>query len=145
MDFPQIWPHLSTSSRSWLMEHNGEPRPDDLIAEILSVTGGEQSAQWWTGRSVPGGISRQRAFPPTIRLMAGEGTAGMVPTFTLEPLDGVGAQLCPCNIATATPQAFTEASRLATSPSQGVSRTASPCGYALLTSPDLPDSSWRVS
>jgi hypothetical protein len=37
---PQIWPHLSTSSRSWLMEHNGEPLPDDLIAEILRVTGG---------------------------------------------------------------------------------------------------------
>lgn len=44
----------------------------------------------------------------------------MVPTFTLEPFDGVGAQLCPCNIATATPQAFTVASRSATSPNQGV-------------------------
>lgn len=31
----------------------------------------------------------------------------MVPTFTFEPFDGVGAQLCPYNIATATPQAFT--------------------------------------
>jgi len=40
----------------------------------------------------------------------------MVPTFTLEPFDGVGAQLCPCNFATATPQAFTVASRSATSP-----------------------------
>ena len=39
----------------------------------------------------------------------------MVPTFTLEPLDGVGAQLCPCSIATTTPQAFTVASRSATS------------------------------
>ena len=54
MDFPQIWPHLGTSSRSWLMEHNGEPLADDLIAEILSVTGGELSAQWWTGPSVEG-------------------------------------------------------------------------------------------
>jgi len=26
------------------MEQNGEPLPDDLIAEILSVTGGEQDA-----------------------------------------------------------------------------------------------------
>jgi hypothetical protein len=54
MDFPQIWPHLSSSTRLWLMEHNGEPLPDDLIAEILSVTGGEQSDQWWTGPSVEG-------------------------------------------------------------------------------------------
>jgi hypothetical protein len=38
----------------------------------------------------------------------------LVPTFTLEPFDGVGAQLCPCSIATATPQPFTVASRPAT-------------------------------
>ena len=35
----------------------------------------------------------------------------MVPTFTLEPFNGVDAQLCPCNLATATPQSFTVASR----------------------------------
>ena len=46
----------------------------------------------------------------------------MVPTFTLEPFDGVGAQLCPCNLATPTPQAFGVASRPATSPSQRVPR-----------------------
>jgi len=36
----------------------------------------------------PGGISRRRAFPPASIVLAGEGIAGMVPTFTLEPLDG---------------------------------------------------------
>jgi len=30
------------------------PLPDDLIGEALSVTGGEQNAQWWTGPSVDG-------------------------------------------------------------------------------------------
>ena len=34
----------------------------------------------------------------------------MVPTFTSLPFDKGGAQLCPCGIATATPQAFTMAS-----------------------------------
>jgi hypothetical protein len=38
----------------------------------------------------------------------------MVPTFILQSFDGVGVQLCPCNIATATPQAFTVASGPAT-------------------------------
>ena len=38
------------------------------------------------------------------------GTNEVVPTFTLEPFDGVGAQLCPCNLAMATPQFFTVAS-----------------------------------
>ena len=36
------------------MEQNGEPLPDYLIAEILSVTGGEQNAQWSTGPCVEG-------------------------------------------------------------------------------------------
>ena len=39
-----------------------------------------------------------------------------------EPFDGIGAQLCPCSLATATPQTFTVASRPATSPGQGVPR-----------------------
>src|SRR5262249_31549579 len=71
----------------------------------------------------PGGISRRRAFPPTSRMLAGPGATGMVPTFTVEPLDGVGAQLCPCGIATATPQPFTMASRPATSTGPEVPRT----------------------
>ena len=64
-----------------------------------------------------------------------EGTAAMVPTFTVEPFDGVGAQLCPCNIATATPQAFTVASRPATSPSPEVPPTITPdsaCGDVVI-------------
>jgi hypothetical protein len=54
MDFPQTWPLLSNSSRAWLMDHNGEPLPDDLIAELLRVTGGEQDARWWTGPDAEG-------------------------------------------------------------------------------------------
>jgi hypothetical protein len=46
----------------------------------------------------------------------------MVPTFTLEPFDGVGAQLCPCSLATSTPQAFLVASRPATSTGPRVPR-----------------------
>jgi len=44
----------------------------------------------------------------------------MVPMFTTEPFDGLGAQLCPCGLATRTPQSFQMASRPATSTSQGV-------------------------
>lgn len=44
------------------------------------------------------------------RQLTGEGTAGMVPVFILEPFDGRGAQLCPCRLATGTPQAFPVAS-----------------------------------
>src|SRR4051794_23710251 len=38
------------------------------------------------------------------------------------PVDGVGAQLCPCGIATSTPQTFLVASLPATSPGTGVAR-----------------------
>ncbi len=44
----------------------------------------------------------------------------MVPTFTLGPFDGLGAQLCPCGFATATPQTFTVASQPATPTDEGV-------------------------
>ena len=54
-------------------------------------------------------IDRRQVFPAMLA-----GTDEVVPTFALEPFDGVGAQLCPCNLATATPQSFTVASRPAT-------------------------------
>ena len=54
VDFPQIWPRLTPLSRSWLIEHNGEPLPDDLIGEVLGVAGGETNAEWWAGPSVDG-------------------------------------------------------------------------------------------
>ena len=38
-------------------------------------------------------------------------TTGTVPVFTYNWLDEGGAQLCPCGIATTTPQHFTVASR----------------------------------
>ena len=73
------------------------------------------------------------------------GTDEVVPTFTLEPFNGVGVQLCPCNLATATPQSFTVASRPATLTGQGVSRAAKPPGCALQPSPYLPDLRWWFS
>jgi hypothetical protein len=97
----------------------------------------------------PTGIGRRCAFPPGSRPLPGKGTGGMVPTFTPEPFDGVGAQLCPCSIATATPQTFTVASRPATSPSRRVPRPAAsltmPIGCALQSSPDPPGWSWWLS
>jgi hypothetical protein len=44
-----------------------------------------------------------------------DGRRRRVPTFTLLPIDGLGAQLCPCGLATLTPQTFGVASLPATS------------------------------
>jgi hypothetical protein len=70
----------------------------------------------------------------------------MVPTFTLGPFDGVGAQLCPCSIATATPQHFAVASQPASRTDQRAARRPpTPDKYALQPSPDPSGSSWWVS
>jgi len=82
------------------------------------------ASDYYESSAHPESIDRQRIFPPTNGRLAGKGAVGMVPTFTLEPFDGVGAQLCPCSLATAAPQIFTVASRSATSPDQGVPRRA---------------------
>ena len=51
--------------------------------------------------SVPSGRHQpRRAFPSAAQAGQRGGTVRKVPTFTLEPIDGVGAQLCPCGIAT---------------------------------------------
>jgi len=68
---------------------------------------------------------------------------GAFPTFTTKPIDGGGAQLCPCDLATPTPQTFTVASQPATlyrpksSPPKG--------GCAPHSSPYPPDLSWRIT
>jgi hypothetical protein len=49
----------------------------------------------------------QTTAPDTRR----QGRTGTVPVFTHNSLDEGGAQLCPCGIATATPQHFTVASQ----------------------------------
>jgi hypothetical protein len=46
----------------------------------------------------------------------------MVPTFTTQPLDGGGVQLCPCGLATPTPQTFSVAFLPATSTGSKVAR-----------------------
>src|SRR3954447_24325433 len=84
-------------------------------------------ASEYYGPSAPSRPDRQAMRPPGPARRwqrRRSGRAGTVPTFIHEPFDGIGTQLCPCTIATATPQAFTVASRPATSPGPGVPRSA---------------------
>ena len=45
---------LSTSTQTWLVDHNGEPLPDDILDEVLTVTAGQRDARWWAGDSQQG-------------------------------------------------------------------------------------------
>lgn len=51
MDMSQVWPRLATTTQTWLVEHNGEPLPDDILDEILTVTAGQRDPRWWAGDS----------------------------------------------------------------------------------------------
>ena len=81
-----------------------------VVRPLRPVTG--LSASDETGPSVP---PRPRqpttSLPPARWQRTGPGRPGWFPTFTLEPIDGTGAQVCPCSIAAATPHTFTAASR----------------------------------
>jgi len=54
MDMSRIWSRLDSSTQAWLTEHNGEPLPDDILAEILTVTAGQRDPRWWAGDSHEG-------------------------------------------------------------------------------------------
>jgi len=54
MDMSQVWPGLATSTQTWLIEHNGEPLPGDILSEILTVTAGQRDPRWWAGGSHEG-------------------------------------------------------------------------------------------
>ncbi len=82
-------------------------------------------------------VDRRQVFPA---MMAG--TDEVVPTFTLEPFNRVRAQLCPCNLAMATPQSFTVASRPATSPAKEFSNRSCRSGARCYPAPICQVSSW---
>ncbi|GAB23746.1 hypothetical protein GOPIP_057_00640 [Gordonia polyisoprenivorans NBRC 16320 = JCM 10675] len=43
------WPRLASDTQAWLIEHNGEPLPPGVKAEILTVNGGSTEPSWWAG------------------------------------------------------------------------------------------------
>jgi hypothetical protein len=48
------WPLVDAETRDWLIEHNGEPLPPNVIADIMVVTGGTTDSEWWAGESADG-------------------------------------------------------------------------------------------
>ena len=113
------------------------PSPCDRLSRPRTTTGPPPH---------PTGISRQRTFPPTNLLLAGEGTDGMVPTFTSQPFDRVSVQLCPLQHRHGYAAAIHRGlpSRRP-KPTKESPHTASLCGCALLRGPNPPGSSRWVS
>ncbi|HET8993859.1 MAG TPA: hypothetical protein VFN32_08670 [Rhodococcus sp. (in: high G+C Gram-positive bacteria)] len=53
-EITQWWSRLSFDSRSWLVDHNGEPLSPEVKEEIMAVNGGRTSPSWWNGDSSDG-------------------------------------------------------------------------------------------
>ena len=54
MNILEWWPLVDVETRDWLVEHNGEPLPPNVIANIMAVTGGTTDSEWWAGESSGG-------------------------------------------------------------------------------------------
>jgi len=54
MNILEWWPLVDAGTRRRLIEHNGEPVPQRVIADIKGVTGGTSNSEWWTGDSADG-------------------------------------------------------------------------------------------
>src|SRR4051794_8006768 len=90
------------------------PRPSLLVvaAALPHVRGLSPARSTTAAPPRPDPISRRWTQPCHARWQHGGRAGGeTVPVFTDDSLDEGGAQLCPCGIATATPQHFTVASR----------------------------------
>lgn len=41
MDIAQWWPDLEPSTRTWLIAHNGEPLPEEIVRDIRRAAGAD--------------------------------------------------------------------------------------------------------
>lgn len=46
MTFPALWRRLTDPTRSWLIEHNGEPLPPAIQDEVERALAGTDAASW---------------------------------------------------------------------------------------------------
>jgi hypothetical protein len=51
------WPNLDADARDWLVAHNGEAVPPEVLTKIVAAGGSVTSNAWWVGRGGPEGFS----------------------------------------------------------------------------------------
>lgn len=47
MDLEQWWPRVGEATQEWLIAHNGEPLPIEIVGQIVAAGGIVRSAAWW--------------------------------------------------------------------------------------------------
>ena len=56
MDRDEWWNRLSSTTRQWLIDHNGEPVPSDVVDGIAAVHGPVTDDAWWVAETGPAGV-----------------------------------------------------------------------------------------
>lgn len=56
MSIEHWWPKLKPSTRTWLIENNGDAVPQDVVTEISQAGGPAASDAWWAGQDDPTGF-----------------------------------------------------------------------------------------
>lgn len=56
MRINEWWPELGAETRKWLIEHNGEAVPPNVVEEIRSVEGVATADMSWVGATLPDGF-----------------------------------------------------------------------------------------
>lgn len=56
MELEQWWNDVTPRTRDWLIAHNGEALPPEVVAEISAAGGQVASESWWMGERRPDGL-----------------------------------------------------------------------------------------
>lgn len=56
MDIERWWARLDPTTQQWLIAHNGEAIPGEVMTKILEVGGPVTSDAWWSHEDGPSGF-----------------------------------------------------------------------------------------
>lgn len=74
MSLETWWSAVTPETRDWLLAHNGEPLPVDVVDDITRVSGPVDHDAWWVARRGPDGLELSDAAVDWVEAVAnGEG------------------------------------------------------------------------
>jgi hypothetical protein len=56
VEIEQWWARLDPSTQQWLIDHNGEAIPGEVVAKIVEAGGPVTSDSWWSHEDGPSGF-----------------------------------------------------------------------------------------
>ncbi|SDD81622.1 hypothetical protein [Auraticoccus monumenti] len=56
MEIAEWWPSIPEATRDWLVAHNGEPLPEDVVEAVVRAGGVRSTGSRWVGEDGPDGL-----------------------------------------------------------------------------------------